>query len=64
MTEAERNAVRPLTLRIINAPPGARFADLARNSPLGKNAVSQLRLLNGLYPNGEPASGQALKIVE
>lgn len=64
MTEAERNSVRPLTLRIINAPPGARFADLARNSPLGKNAVSQLRLLNGLYPDGEPAAGQALKVVE
>lgn len=64
MTENERNAVRPLTLRIINAPPNATFAELARNSPLGKNAVSHLRLLNGLYPRGEPTPGQALKIVE
>ncbi len=64
MTDTERNSVRPLTLRIINAPQGATFAELARNSPLGKNAVSHLRLLNGLYPNGEPAAGQPLKIIE
>ncbi|MDB5812308.1 MAG: peptidase Ste24p [Betaproteobacteria bacterium] len=64
MTDTERNSMRPLTLRIINAAPGASFAELARSSPLGKNAVSHLRLLNGLYPNGEPVAGQALKIVE
>jgi predicted Zn-dependent protease len=64
LTEAERKSVRPLTLRVINASAGATFAELARGSPLGKNAVSHLRLLNGLYPNGEPAPGQALKIIE
>lgn len=64
MSETERNSARPLTLRVISAPPGATFAELARSSPLGKNAVSYLRLLNGLYPQGEPAAGQALKIVE
>jgi predicted Zn-dependent protease len=64
MTEVERNSVRPLTLRIINAPANATFAELARNSPLGKNAISHLRLLNGLYPNGEPVAGQPLKVVE
>jgi predicted Zn-dependent protease len=64
LTDAERRSVRPLTLRIINAPRGMTFADLARNSPLGKNAVSHLRLLNGLYPNGEPAAGQPLKVIE
>jgi predicted Zn-dependent protease len=64
MTDTERNSVRPLTLRVINAPKGETFAELARNSPLGKNAVAHLRLLNGLYPNGEPVAGQPLKIVE
>jgi predicted Zn-dependent protease len=64
MTDTERNSVRPLTLRVINAPRGATFAELARNSPLGKNAVSHLRLLNALYPNGEPVAGQPLKIIE
>jgi len=64
LTDAERSSVRPLTLRIVNAPRGMAFADLARNSPLGKNAVSHLRLLNGLYPNGEPVAGQPLKVIE
>ena len=64
MSDTERNSVRPLTLRIINAPAGATFAELARNSPLGKNAVAHLRLLNGLYPNGEPTAGQPLKVIE
>jgi predicted Zn-dependent protease len=40
------------------------FADLARRSPLGRHAEGYLRVLNGIYPTGEPASGQALKIVE
>ena len=64
LSDAERKLAQPLTLRIINAPVGATFTNLARNSPLGKNAVSHLRLINGMYPNGEPLAGQALKIVE
>jgi predicted Zn-dependent protease len=64
ISEAERKLARPLTLRIINAPKDARFADLARNSPLPRNAVSYLRLINGMYPDGEPLSGQALKVIE
>ena len=64
MTATQRNAVRPLALRIINAPKDATFAELAKNSPLGKNALSQLRLLNALYPNGEPVAGQPLKVIE
>lgn len=64
ITDAERKQARPYTLRIINVPTGIAFADLARKSPLGEYAVSYLRLLNGRYPNGEPAAGQALKIIE
>jgi len=62
--DVDRKLARPLTLRIINASAGAKFADIARGSPLGKNAVSHLRLLNGMYPNGEPAAGQPLKVIE
>ena len=64
ISDAERKQAQPLTLRIINAPKEARFTALAVNSPLGKNAVSLLRLLNGLYPNGEPLTGQPLKVIE
>ena len=64
ISDAERKLAQPLTLRIINAPKDQRFADLAVNSPLGKNAVSLLRLLNGMYPDGEPLPGQPLKVIE
>ena len=64
LSDAERKLARPLTLRVITAPRDTTFADLARNSPLGKNAVSHLRLINGMYPSGEPLAGQALKIIE
>ena len=40
------------------------MAGLARQSPLGADAESQLRLMNDLYPSGEPKPGQLLKIVQ
>jgi predicted Zn-dependent protease len=40
------------------------MAGLARQSPLGANAESQLRLINDLYPSGEPKPAQLIKIVQ
>ena len=62
--DAERKLAQPLTLKVMNASKDTTFAELARNSPLGKNAVSHLRLINGLYPTGEPLTGLSLKIIE
>jgi predicted Zn-dependent protease len=64
LSDMERNSVRPFRARITNAPAGPTFADSARTSPLIKNALAQFSLSNGLYPNGEPVSGQPLKIIE
>ena len=64
ITQAERGSTRPLTIKIITAKPGMTYAELARTSPLGKNAESYLRLINAQYPSGEPLQGQELKIVE
>ncbi len=64
ITEKERALAQPLRLRVINAQPGLTFAELARRSPLGRFAEGHLRVINGLYPSGEPVAGQALKIVE
>ena len=64
MTKEERLLARPLALRVITARPGLTFAELARLSPLSRNAEGHLRVLNGMYPKGEPVPGQALKIVE
>ncbi len=64
MTAQERLLAKPLRLRVITAQPGQNFAGLARTSPLGRFAENHLRVINGLYPSGEPVAGQSLKIVE
>jgi predicted Zn-dependent protease len=64
ITSEERSFARPLRLRVITAQPGITFAELARRSPLGRFAEGHLRVINGLYPAGEPVAGQPLKIVE
>ena len=64
MTPAERLAARPEVLQLLTAGPGLTMAALARKSPLGAVAEAQLRLLNNLYPGGEPTPGQLLKIVQ
>jgi predicted Zn-dependent protease len=64
MTPAEKQAARPYNLRTVSASQGMTFASLARQSPLGQFAEQELRLLNGLYPSGEPAPGQLIKIVQ
>jgi predicted Zn-dependent protease len=64
ITDAERNAAKALTIKLVTAEANTRMADLAAGSPLGRNAEGYLRLMNGLYPKGEPVAGQTLKIVQ
>ena len=64
ITDEERALARPLRLRVITASPGLTFAALARRAPLGRFAEGHLRVINGLYPTGEPMAGQPLKIIE
>ncbi len=40
-----------------------RFADLARGSPLGRDAEGVLRLVNAMYPAGRPKPGRPLKVL-
>lgn len=64
ITDQERAFAHPFRLRVITAEAGLTFAELARRSPLGVFAEGHLRVINGLYPAGEPVAGQPLKIVE
>jgi predicted Zn-dependent protease len=64
ITAKERELAKPLRIRVITARAGQTFADLAKSSPLGRFAEGHLRVINALYPAGEPVAGQALKIVE
>jgi len=64
LTDAERGAARALSVQLVTADANTRMADLAARSPLGRNAEGYLRLMNGLYPQGEPVAGQTLKVVQ
>jgi predicted Zn-dependent protease len=64
LTPEERQRARPYVIRLTQAQPGTTMAQLAAQSPLGKSAEAQLRLMNDLYPAGEPRAGQMIKIVQ
>ncbi len=61
---AERKLAKPKNIKIIRAKSGDTFAKLAKRSDLQNHPVEQLRLLNGMYPEGEPKAGQLIKIVQ
>jgi predicted Zn-dependent protease len=64
IADQERAFAHPFRLRVITAQAGLTFAELARRAPLGPFAEGYLRVINGMYPAGEPTAGQPLKIVE
>lgn len=64
ITPDEKRVARPYVLKLVTAQPGMTMAALAQQSPLGDAAESQLRLMNDLYPRGEPTPGRLLKIVQ
>ncbi len=51
-------------IRLVTAKRGDTIASLARQSNLDSYAEAQIRLINDLYPSGEPTPGQLIKIVE
>jgi len=60
----EAKLAKPKNIRVIRAKRGDTFAKLARISDIQNHPVEQLRLLNGMYPDGEPIPGQLIKIVQ
>ncbi len=60
----EQALAEPLRFLSLPAQAGDTYELLAKRAPLGQDAVSLLRLFNHQYPNGEPATGQAIKLVK
>ena len=60
---SEAHEAEALKIKIVRAGRGDTIESLARKSPITNYAAEQLRLLNGLYPDGEPTPGQLIKIV-
>ena len=64
MRPGEAELAEPRRIRVITARSGDTFARLARGLELNHHAEEILRLLNGMYPDGEPQPGQQIKIIE
>jgi len=51
-------------IKLITARRGDTVASIAAKSNLSNYAEAQIRLINDLYPSGEPTPGQLIKIIE
>jgi len=63
MHPKERQAGRGYHVHYVQVPRGATMASLAA-SVRYPDAEAQLRLLNGLYPRGEPRTGDWIKMIK
>ena len=61
---AEYPLAQPYRLKIVTATSTTKLADYVKNVPDEKFRKERLALLNGLYPKGEPRSGELLKVIE
>ena len=64
MPQDEIEQSKGLRIKVIRFRDGMTYEKLANSSPLGKYAIDKLRLLNGHYPDKNPAIGELIKIVE
>ncbi len=60
----EKKLAEGRNIRVITAQAGDTFASLAKRSNLDEYAEAQLRLINNMYPTGEPRQGDKIKIIQ
>ena len=60
----ERELAEGRTISLVRAKKGDTIAKLAQRSKLDSYAEDQLRLINNLYPDGEPTAGQWIKLIQ
>ena len=49
---------------VLKFEEGMTMEQLAAASPITNYALDKLRVINGLYPKGQPEVGQMLKIID
>jgi predicted Zn-dependent protease len=64
LKQSEHTLAQGRNIKLITVRRGDTIASLAAKSGLSEYAEAQLRLINDLYPSGEPVVGQKLKIIE
>jgi len=64
LNNAEQKLASARRIKTVRTRPGDTIRSLAARSNIDRHAEDQLRLLNGLYPDGEPVPGQLVKLVQ
>jgi len=64
MDKQDFRKARPPRLQVVRAEEGTTMESLAERSPITNYALDKLRVMNGLYPNGQPEPGELIKIVD
>lgn len=60
----EQELASGANIKLVTVKKGDTFAKLAAKSKLPAYAEAQLRLINNMYPSGEPIPGQRIKIIQ
>lgn len=64
LTDKEKYLAQGRRIRTLRARAGDTFVSLAQKSPLNEYSEATLRLINDKFPDGEPAAGELIKIIE
>jgi len=64
MTADDLKVANDQRIAVMIAKPSDTFASLAQKSSLKDYPEETLRVINGLYPNGEPRAGDYIKVVQ
>ena len=64
LSSKELPLAKPLRIRIRRVAANQNIAELAKGSRIPNHPDAQLRLINGLYPKGEPSKGKLIKVVD
>jgi len=64
MDADDRKVAKPPRIQILRAEEGTTMEALAERSPITNYALDKLRVMNGLYPHGQPEPGQLIKVID
>jgi len=64
LSSRDRANAAPRTIKLQRVSRGDTYERLAASSSLESYKVEQLRLINGVYPDGEPRAGELVKVIK
>ena len=64
MDADDRKVAKAPRVQILRAEEGTTMEALAARSPITNYALDKLRVMNGLYPHGQPKPGQLIKVID